>query len=921
MTETKSKTQSWTYEPYFCKTNSPFSAIHRTRRTARIARMNGEVVFEQGNVEAPDFWSDTAVNFAAQKYFIHTEAVTEDSVFAMIEGVVKTIGMAGHTFGYFRHTDERIAFENDLAYLLIHQYGAFNSPVWFNVRRWHAYKIPGGPGNWAVNENGKVEQVDAAYKRPQCSACFIHTIDDSLVEPGGIADFVKAEMRLFKFGSGSGANFSKLREKDAKLSPGGRASGLMSFLPVFDRAAGSVASGGTSRRAAKMVVLDVDHPEIEEFIDWKVKEEMKARDLIAAGWSGDMEGEAYKTVDGQNANNSVRVSDKFMRAVADDEEFNLTSRVDGRVVKTVRARALWDQLAYAAWFCADPGIHFDDTFNAWNPTPNGGRINATNPCSEYAHLDNSACNLASLNLVKFLDQGYFDHDKLQAAARVFIIAQDILVSFSSYPTKAIAEGANKYRQLGLGYANLGALLAIRGMAYDSDPGREFARNITASMMGAAFLTSAQLAARMGPFAGYEADKEGVWHVFQKHVKHLHGSGHLTWELAADLIQTYGLRNAQLTLLAPTGTISFLMDCTTTGIEPLLSHVQYKQLAGGGDVRIASPLTRMTLEALRYAPEAVTSILQHLEQTGSVEGAPGLDPKHLPAFDTALAPTPGGRVISANGHLAMMAAVQPFLSGAISKTVNLPTDTTAAQIGDYYLQAWSSGIKALAVYRDGCKNSQPVTTKAKGVEETKAEGPSLVEALEEFSVERPLREGQRHKLPTVRRGLTWAVNLDGHKIYIRSGEFEDGALGEVFVDLAKQGSTLGGLVGMWAKALSLGLQYGVPLATFVEAFTFTRFEPSGTVQKHDTIRRSTSIVDLVMRVLAVHYLKRTDLQHVQGEVEEVAPQPAQVITLLSPNVAAPMRTNDSPACRVCGTIMVRTGACYTCPSCGASGGCG
>lgn len=913
MTEQNSKTQKsdgWTYENRFCKRGeSPFGGIHRTRREARVAKMDGTVVFRQENVEAPDFWDDSAVNFAAQKYFVRTDSVQEDSVFEMIQGVVQTIGQAGYSLNYFKHEAEQVAFENDLAYLLIRQFGAFNSPVWFNVRRWHKYQIPGGPGNWALNpDTGEVELIDKAYTRPQCSACFIHTIDDSLVEPGGIADFVKSEMRLFKFGSGSGANFSKIREKDAKLSPGGRASGLMSFLPVFDVAAGSVASGGTSRRAAKMVVVNIDHPEIEEFIDWKVKEEKKARDLIEAGWSGGMEGEAYKTVSGQNANNSVRVTDAFMRAVAADGDHHLISRVDGRIVKTVKARYLWNKLAYAAWYCADPGIHFDDTFNEWNPTPNGGRINATNPCSEYAHLDNSACNLASLNLLKFLSGTHFDHDAFQAAARVFIIAQDILVTFSSYPTKAIAEGANKYRQLGLGYANLGALLAVRGYAYDSKDGRAFAQNITASMMGAAFLTSAQLAQRMGPFAGYEADKEGVWRVFMQHADSLTSGGHLAWESAASLIAAHGLRNAQLTLLAPTGTISFLMGCTTTGIEPLLSHIQYKQLAGGGDVKIASPLTRMALEALRYSEADVTNMLRHLEATGSMEGAPGLDPKHLPVFDTALAPTPGGRVISARGHIAMMAAVQPFLSGAISKTVNLPNDTTPEQIGDFYEDAWGMGIKALAVYRDGCKNSQPVTTKAKGEDSKQASKSPLV--FEEFSVEPPAREGQRHKLPTVRRGLTWAVNLDGHKIYIRSGEFADGALGEVFVDLAKQGSTLGGLVGMWAKALSLGLQYGVPLETFVEAFTFTRFEPSGTVQKHDTIRRATSIVDLVMRVLAVHYLNRQDLQHVQGEEAEV-----------SEPVVSARPTSDAPPCSVCGTIMRRTGACYTCPSCGASGGCG
>lgn len=883
-----------------------------SRRDVRLTTPSGEVVFEQADVEAPAAWSDRAVLIAAQKYFVRTEKVRENSVYAMVTKVAQTIATQGMNQGYFATHRDAHNFQEDLIFLLINQYGAFNSPVWFNVRRWHSYEVPGGPGNWAWDvESQQAKQIDNAYARPQCAACFIHTIEDSLVEPRGIADFIKAEMRLFKFGSGSGANFSKLREKGARLTPGGVSSGLMSFLPVMDRAAGSVASGGTSRRAAKMVCVDADHPEILDFIRWKAKEERKAQDLIAAGWSNGMEGEAYTTVGGQNANNSVRVTDEFMNKVVNGETFELTSRVDGRCVQKIPAKDLWLEIAKAAWECADPGLQFHTTINAWHTTPKAGEIRASNPCSEFMTQDDSACNLASLNLRKFLKNGLsgqeFHLSAFLAACETFILAMDILVDYGSYPTREIAEGAHNYRQLGLGYANLGAYLAEWGIAYDSLEGRNEAAKITHHMTLAAYHMSAKIASVRGSFEGYHQNSEDMLRVLKKHrdsARALLGTTYGgEWENLIQRAKMYGMRNAQVTLLAPTGTIALLMDCDTTGIEPLFSHVQTKDLAGGGTMKIVSPLARTALTARGYEGDALEKICAHITETGSPEGAPGLHPEHLSIFDTAIPTGPSRRCISPEGHLKMMASVQPFLTGAISKTCNLPSDTTVEQIAHYHMLAWQWGLKSVALYRDGCKGSQPLTAK-----KTERAVAPVAPVVGKNS------RGQ-HKLPSERRGTTWALKLDGHKIYIRSGEYEDGSVGELFVDLSREGSTLRGFVGMWAKAVSLGLQYGVPLSDFVDAFVFTRFEPFGRVEGHSTLRLGTSIVDVVMRSLAIKYLKRTDLQHVQDALQEAQ----EVPKVLNTPPPAPV-TQDGPPCPTCGTLTVRTGNCHGCPACGASMGC-
>lgn len=926
----------------------PFAGIAHTTRDIKITDPSGDVIFQLDQVEAPDFWSDTACKIAAQKYFVRTEVSVERSVFAMVYGVARTISLAGWDLGYFDDKDAAVRFRNDLAYLLIRQYGAFNSPVWFNVRRWHTWGIEGGPGSWAWDpEAQQADPVAHAYLRPQCSACFIHSVEDNLVDDDGIADFVKKEMRLFKYGSGSGANFSKLRETGGRLSPGGKASGLMSFLQVFDRAAGATKSGGTSRRAAKMVCVDLDHPEILDFIRWKAKEERKAKDLLAAGWSGGMEGEAYTTVGGQNANNSVRVTDAFMRALVTDGTFVTTSRVDGSVCATLKARDVWKEIATAAWACADPGVQYHDTINRWHTTPNAGPITASNPCSEYMSLDNSACNLASLRLTRFdLKQGVWDEDDAFArACEVFIVAQDILVDFSGYPTKAIAEGAHRFRQLGLGYADLGGALMLNGLPYDSAKGRDFAAWVTARMHYHAAKTSIALARCLGTFEGYARDSGGVRRVFEMHAQY--ATTHLAypnddvqtcvgaaWDgLLRDLAR-YGMRNAQLTLLAPTGTIGFLMDVATTGIEPLLGHVQYKSLIGGGTLKIVNPLIEGALQALGYERPEIARMQEYILEHGHIEGSPDLrDKADVAVLDCALPAGPSNRSILPEGHIFMMAAVQPFLSGAISKTINLDESATVEDIARYYVMGWTNGLKALAVYRNGCKGAQPVTTKKAAPAPSAREEVPRNFGTQVVSVGLPRGEAPadpafkhtQRKLPKERTARTWGLKLDEHKIYLTVGEYEDGTPGEIFITLAKEGSTLGGICGGWAKAISLGLQYGVPLAELVETFTHTRFEPFGAVKNHATIKRATSILDLVMRVLAVRYLGRTDLQHVQPEVLEESTLPAPTHTgtqgaFPAPAGAPPARPSDAPLCPNCGALTVRTGSCHACPQCGTSLGC-
>jgi ribonucleoside-diphosphate reductase alpha chain len=897
----------------------PFDGIVRTKRTVKIEGTS----FYQENVEAPDFWSDRAVTIAASKYFVKkglTAVEAETSVFDMVMGVAKAITNAGKKQGYFFTDADAQIFEDELAYMLIHQYGAFNSPVWFNVRKF-ALGMRGNGGQYHWNsQTQQVEITQNNYEFPQCSACFIQNIEDSLLGEGGILDFIRSEARLFKNGSGSGANHSKIREKGALLTAGGTASGLMSFLDFGDVSAKVIKSGGTTRRAAKMVSVDIDHPEIEDFIQWKMREEKKAQALIAAGFEGGLNGEAYRTVSGQNANNSVRIPDEFMQAVELDLPWKLTSRIDGKTVKEVSARKLWRDIAEAAWYCADPGIQFDTTINNWNPTPESGRINGSNPCSEYMSQDNSACNLSSLRLTKFFDQSNtFLANAFVHACEIFILAQDILVDYSSYPTEAIAKGAHEGRQLGLGYADLGSLLMRLGVAYDSTEGREIAATLTALMTGVAYKMSGRLAMNKGPGKNCEDNLDGVKRIIYKHAKYAQSVNAFElnplitriWDdvkAHADLGQ---IRNSQVTLLAPTGTIGFLMDCDTTGVEPLLGHIQYKTLAGGGAMTVLNQSLFETLNSLGYSSVERDLIIDHVLKTGGFSDAPGLQPRHLPIFDTAIPCGTQNRCLQPSAHYLMMAAVQPFLSGAISKTINLPKHTTIEEIEKIHLECWKLGLKAIAIYRDGCKEAQPVKV-LKVNEQTNLQIDTILHPPTD-----PEFKSKQKKLPKKRRGTRWALKLDNHKIFISSGEYSNGTLGEIFVDTSKDGKTLGGLLRAFSKALSIGLQYGVPLDEYIETFSHVAFEPSGSVQNHETVKRADSFVDLIMRVIGVEYAGRTDLQHIQNTETYVKENDVSEKPLIK---TVHSLTTDDPLCPNCGTLTQRNGSCHRCPQCGESLGC-
>jgi ribonucleoside-diphosphate reductase alpha chain len=801
----------------------------------------------------------------------------------------------------------------DLTWLLIHQYGSFNSPVWFNVRRWKR-GFKGNGGNYAYDfKTNLFYKTTNSFERPQCSACFIIKVEDNLVDEGGIMQTYVSEARLFKYGSGSGINFSPIREKDATLGPGGKASGVMSFLDVGDVVAKHAKSGGTTRRAAKMVCLDVDHPEIESFIEWKSREEHKAKVLIANGYADGLDGEAYRTVSGQNSNNSVRVSDKFMHAVINDLNWNLTSRIDGRVVAVKKARDIWRKIAEASWACADPGLQYDTTINEWNTCSNTGRINASNPCSEYMHLDNTACNLASLRLTKFVTTDLqFDTDFFKKAVEVFTIAQDILVDYSSYPTLDIAKGAHAGRQLGLGFADLGALLMQKGIPYDSVEGRALAGGITSLMCAVAYQTSIELASIMGPFSLYSDNVEPMLKVLNKHLKHAQG---LTdpvgvqsvdiWKTVIDTCKEPGIRNSQVTVLAPTGTIGFMMDCDTTGIEPLLGHVQVKDLAGGGRITIINSTLSKALRnpALNYDENTIKQLIAHVEKTGGITDAPGFKPEHSPIFQTAFVsgvdPT-----LSVEAHYLMMAAVQPFLSGAISKTVNLPNTCTVEDIEKIHMMCWKLGLKSVAVYRDGCK-TQPVNTKkinntAQSIDQQILHPPTD-----------PIFKQFQKKLPKLRKGNIYALKIGRQKIFVTIGEYPDGTPGEVWVDIAKDGSTIAGLVKSYAKAISIAIQYGTPIDELIETFSHTNFPPNGMVENHPTIKQVSSIPDLIVRILAVDYFGREEFQHVHLENTTNNTKEKRYKDILD---------IDAPPCPDCGTITIRNGSCHRCPQCGISLGC-
>ncbi len=891
----------------------PYDEVTWERRSAVINDERGQPVFEQHGIEVPSTWSQTATNIVASKYFRGQMGAPdrEGSVRGLISRVVDTIRAWAEAQGYFATPEDLQAFSDELTHLLVQQKAAFNSPVWFNV---------------------------GIEKRPQSSACFINAVQDTMESILGLA---RTEGMLFKFGSGTGSNLSNIRSSKEPLAGGGTASGPVSFMRGYDAFAGVIKSGGKTRRAAKMVILGTDHPDVVEFINCKADEEKKAWALIDAGYDGafNVRGGAYDSVFFQNANHSVRVTDEFMRAVVEDKEWQTKYVISGGPCETFRARDMMKMMAEAAWQCGDPGIQYDTTINDWHTCPNTARINGSNPCSEYMFLDDTACNLASLNLMKFVgEDGEFDVEDFRAACRTVITAQEILVDNSSYPTPAIDRNSHDFRPLGLGYANLGVLLMDRGLPYDSDAGRAYAAVVTALMHGEAYAQSARVASAMGPFAGHAKNAEPMLRVVDKHRKHAHmidsslvPKGLLqaatdVWDEAYALGAQHGYRNSQVTVLAPTGTIGFMMDCDTTGIEPDIALVKYKKLVGGGVMKIVNQSVPGVLRKLGYTPVQVEEMLRYVDEKEMIEGAPHLKDEHLPVFDCAFPPRDGRRSIDWRGHIKMMAAVQPFLSGAISKTVNMPTDATTEDIQEAYVEGWKLGLKAIAVYRDGCKRSQPLSTskeEAKGTSEALATDLAVVPAVKE----RPARR----KLPDERHAITHKFQIAGHEGYITVGMYEDGKPGEIFLVMAKEGSTISGLMDAFATSISMALQYGVPLEALVEKFSHVRFEPSG-FTKNPEIPYAKSITDYIFRWLASKFLSaerqeavgvqssETSLKPHSGPVMPVSTQPADRAPE-APSPGAAMRAqSDAPPCHYCGSIMVRNGSCYRCANCGSTSGC-
>jgi ribonucleoside-diphosphate reductase alpha chain len=1004
---------------------SPYDSVEWSRRDSRIANPDGSVVFEMTDAEIPAGWSQVAADIMVSKYFRKAgvpqvdhdgNAVLSDdgrpvlgpeqSARQVIDRVAATWRWWGEENGYFDSADDAQIFEDEIAFMLLNQMAAPNSPQWFNTGLHHRYGITGPEqGFWFVDpETDTLTAAPDSYSRPSPHACFIQSVDDDLVNEGGIMDLWVREARLFKFGSGTGTNFSNLRGEGEPLSGGGKSSGLMSFLKVGDRAAGAIKSGGTTRRAAKMVMLDVDHPDIEKFVSWKAKEEEKVKALIAAGYSSDFNGEAYATVSGQNSNNSVRMTNEFLEAVVEDEDWHLTRRTDGETMKTIKARDLWRQIAEAAWASADPGVQFHSTINEWHTSPAGGEIRGSNPCSEYMFLDNTACNLASLNLGTFYDDetGVFALEDYKYAIRLWTTVLEISVTMAQFPSKEIAQGSYDYRTLGLGYANLGSVLMRMGIAYDSDEGRAIAGALTAILTGYAYATSAEMASVVGAFPKYDENADSMMRVIKNHRRAAYGSdqfeydnightvvgvdqricppamlemAHDAWDRALEMGQEHGYRNAQTTVLAPTGTIGLLMDCDTTGVEPDFALVKFKKLAGGGYFKIANQSIAPALTKLGYTESEVDNILDYVvgtmtletsphintrtllargfskadiariedtlpgvfelgfafnqwtlgeetmqrlgftpdEYNGlgfnmlsalgftqqeineandiicgrqTIEGAPALKHDHLVVFDTANKNGKiGERYIHHTGHIRMMAAAQPFITGAISKTINMPNEATIEDIEESYHLSWKLGLKAMALYRDGSKASQPLSStsdEGTGDDEPEALTDAINNEIDIFaglfqpgisptqaynSVPRP-----RFLLPARRLGFTQEARVGGHKVFLRTGEYEDGTLGEIFVDLAKEGATLRGILSCFAIAVSKGLQYGVPLEEYVDTFTFQTFEPRGMVEGHPNIKMSNSIVDYVFRALGVEYLERDELAQVPPDRSGVLPEP-------------------------------------------------
>jgi ribonucleoside-diphosphate reductase alpha chain len=890
----------------------PMDEVEWELRTAVITGEDGRVVFEQRDVEVPKAWSQTATNVVVSKYFrgplgaddAHRHPASmprERSVRQLITRVVETITGWGERQGYFSAAEDRDTFRAELTHLLLNQKASFNSPVYFNVG------------------------IDP---KPQCSACFILKVEDNM---DSILNWYRNEGMIFKGGSGSGVNLSALRSCREKLSSGGTASGPLSFMKAADASAGVIKSGGKTRRAAKMVVLNADHPDIEDFIRCKVEEEKKAWALIDAGYDGSLDGPAYSSVFFQNANNSVRATDDFMRAVIEDGSWQTHFVTTGQVAGEYRARDLLKMIAEAAHACGDPGMQFDSTINLWHTCPNSGRINASNPCSEYMHLDNSACNLASLNLMKFIDdRGEFDVRAFRHAVDVMITAQDIIVDNSSYPTEEIERNAHAFRELGLGYANLGALLMALGMPYDSEQGRSYAAAVTALMTGEAYLQSARLAEHMGPFAGYQVNREPMLKVIERHRSHAYRlePAHVpldllraardSWDEALKMGQQAGFRNSQATVIAPTGTIAFMMDCDTTGIEPDIALIKYKKLVGGGMLKIVNGTVPRALKRLGYDSREIQEIVEYLDEHETIEGAPHLSDAHLPVFDCAFKPRSGTRTIHYNGHLKMMGAVQPFISGAISKTINMPSEATVDEVAEAYVTAWKLGLKAVAIYRDGSKRTQPLNTGKK--EEKSPEAPRA-------ALGAPDERLSRRKLPDERRALTHKFDIAGHEGYITVGMYEDGTPGEIFVSMSKQGSTISGLMDSFATAISYALQYGVPLQFLVDKFAHMRFEPSG-FTKNPQIPYAKSIVDYLFRWMASKFLDEEAKREVGVVLDEglaaERKDPPPMASLREGKDGgmrqAFINQADAPPCPDCGSIMVRNGACYKCMNCGATSGC-
>ncbi len=1028
--------ESFRIKRHFTKEGiSPYDEVRYVKKGSKILNADGSIVFSLDDAEVPEDWSQLAVDILVSKYFRRSGvpgSENETSIKQVVNRIAHTIATEGEKMGYFLDKEEATIFEDELSHLLLNQKGAFNSPVWFNLGLYHEYGIEGQGGAYFYSlTTDKIEVTKNAYQHPQLSACFIQSVKDDLME---IFSLMKNEARLFKYGSGTGTNFSKIRSKDEKLSGGGTSSGLMSFLEVLDRAAGATKSGGTTRRAAKMVILDVNHPEIVDFINWKRKEENKARAMVNEGIPPQ---EAIRTVSGQNGNNSVRVTDDFLIACENNDTFSTKYRVSGETAETFKAKDLLKLMAEAAWECGDPGIQFDTTINKWNTCKVSGRINGSNPCSEYMFLDDSSCNLASINLLKFLNEdNTFDIEGFKKAISTFIVAQEIIVDLASYPTEQIAKNSHDFRALGLGYANLGTLLMVLGIPYDSPKAFSYCSAITSILTGHSYTTSAHIAERKGTFPQYSLNKESMLEVIRMHrdksneidstliPQELSMSARQVWDDALLLGMRYGYRNAQVTVLAPTGTIGLLMDCDTTGIEPDFALVKFKKLAGGGYFKISNNSVKLALKNLGYSPKEIGEIIDYLIgsakldgtpfinrrsllekgllkeeidliesnlqrvtdisqafspyilgdeilkrfnisdekvkapdfnfllQIGftpdeideaskiacgrmTLEGAPYLKPEHLPIFDCAnKCGKYGKRFIAPLGHIKMMEAAQPFISGAISKTVNLPNNITVEEVERVFVEGWKRGLKAVAIYRDGSKVVQPLSDASKEKKEVKEAPIDLWRT--------PL---QRRRLPKKRKGFTQEARVGGQKIYLRTGEYDDGRLGEIFVDVHKEGASFRSLMNCFAIAISLGLQYGVPLEEYVDCFTFTRFEPQGPVTDHPYIKHANSVIDYIFRVIALEYLKRWDLCQVkpqemtsEDEAQKILSSPTSsqkelkeaeeflkkeskipVFTSSASNYLANMM-GDAPFCNICGHLTVRNGTCYRCLNCGNSLGC-